>query len=50
MVRAPPIYLELLHELFDVALDGAMGLNSFFCMFLANTNRVVFQYGKVLLL
>ena len=48
MVRAPPIYLELLHELFDVALDGAMGLNSFFCKFLAN--RVVFQYQKVLLL
>jgi hypothetical protein len=48
IVRAPPIDPELLYELVDVALDGAMGLNSLFCMFLPHW--VTFQHRKFLLL
>lgn len=33
VVRVPPIDLELIYELPDVALDGLMGLNCFFRMF-----------------
>lgn len=48
IIRAPPVDSEFLYELLDVALDGAMGLSSFFCMFLAHW--VTFQYRKFLLL